>query len=113
MDPREVIRLMAIIQGNGHDMRYDPRTRQELDAWGTKGYAEKLLGHIKVCAPEPGEKDSITLCIVIAPGEMLQRPDNQTCKCDWGCGRTVQHRPWVTLPKVCLYCAAERTAKDQ
>lgn len=113
MDAREIARLLKLIQDNGHEQVYDPRTRQELEAWGRPGYAETVLGPLKVVPSTVDAKKACAVCLVIVPGEMLARPDNKVCPCAWGCGRTVQHRPWVTLPRVCLYCMSERPKDNQ
>lgn len=113
MDPDEIMRLMRIIRDNGHKHSYLPQTRAELDSHGMTGMAERALGSVGVEDYNPKEH-SVLACTVITPGEMLTLPDNKTGPCAWGCGRTVQHRPWVpaALQPVCLYCLSERKAED-
>lgn len=110
MDSDEVKRLMQKIRDRGHQVYYDARTRAELDERGRPGLAEEALGAVPV--KEAHEEDMLVVCTVITPGQMLTMPDNKTGPCSWGCGRTVQYRPWVSLPVVCLYCVAERSAED-
>lgn len=112
MDPEEVKRLMRLIAEKGHEPLYDPRTKAELEAHGLRGLAEIAIGPVPVRAV--GEDDDlIVACTIVKPGEMLTMPDNKTGPCSWGCGRTVQYRPWVTNPVVCLYCVSERGKDDQ
>lgn len=114
MDHREAKRLMLMIQERGHKTAYLPETRAELDAWGMLGNAEAALGAMEVVPLGQDDKPSIFCCTTVSFGEVLSRADNKTCPCAWGCGRTVQHRPWApeSLPKICLYCAAEMPAED-
>lgn len=113
MDHDEVVRLMRIIRDNGHKPGYMPQTRDELDAHGLQGMAEKALGPIPLVAYDAAAS-GVLACTVILPGEMLTLPDNKTGPCAWACGRTVQFRPWVppALQTVCLYCLSERKAED-
>lgn len=113
MDPTEIARLMRKIRENGHEMAYMPQTREELDEHGCSGAAERALGQMPV-VPYDEAKGRVLACVVILPGEMLTMPDNRVRPCAWGCGRMVQHRPWVppTVQPVCLYCCAERPKED-
>lgn len=108
MDTREVLRLLQMIAAKGHAVGYQQRSQDELKALG--------LGLITgtVAEYDPAQ-NQIMACTVIVPGEALTLPDNATAPCAWGCGRQVQFRPWVAkeLPKVCLYCMAERPLEDQ
>lgn len=114
MDASEILRLLALIQKRGHEQLYDPRTKAELTASGVVGpVARVLLGAAQELPPDADLSNSVMCCVPILPGEMLTIGDNKTGPCAWGCGRTVQFRPWVTLPTVCLYCLSERGEKDQ
>lgn len=113
MDSDEVKRLMRKIADQGHETLYDPRTKAELDALGVPGMAESVLGPQKVLDPPDDADDVVVACTVILPGQMLTLPDNKTGPCSWGCGRTVQYRPWVKHPVVCLYCVSERPKDNQ
>lgn len=104
MDPKETARLMALMAERGHKFSMEARTREELDAMGLEAHFDG----VPLAASE-----GVAACITIIPGEQLRLPDNKTGPCAWGCGRTVQFRPWVTRPTVCLYCCAERSTKDQ
>lgn len=115
MDPNEIMRLLRIIHGNGHQAMYLPRTRDELNRMGIAGYAETALGPLEVVPFEKPDEKTVLICTVISAGETLTLPDNLTGPCAWGCGRTIQHRPWapLELPRVCLYCMADRKKDDQ
>jgi hypothetical protein len=115
MDTAEIERLLRIIRGNGHQARYLPKTKEELVALGGFEAAEAVLGHTDIKpVEEPFNKDAVLGCITYTHGEMLCMPDNVVGLCDWGCGRMVQYRPWVPkeLPRVCLYCMADRKKDD-
>jgi hypothetical protein len=79
----------------------------ELKALGLRRFPVGTLEH-------DSDMNQIVCCTSIAPGEALTMPDNVTGLCGWGCGRTIQFRPWVAaeLIKVCLYCVAERSLQD-
>lgn len=116
MDAREIERLLRIIHANGHQAAYLPRTKAELIAHGATGHAERALGEMKIKEWTPGKDEKCAyICTVVQPGEMLTMPDNATAKCAWGCGRTIQFRPWAPpdLERVCLYCMADRKKDDQ
>jgi len=111
----EVERLMRAIMAQGHEMNYLPQTQAELIAHHVIGSAERVLGAVKVVPLDRAKAEGcVYVCTVITVGEMLTLPDNKTAPCAWGCGRTVQFRPWAPpeLPRVCLYCMSERKKDD-
>lgn len=112
MDASEIMRLLALIQEHGHEQLYDPRTKAELALAPLGPVTAKLLEAAKEVPPDAPPNSLVMCCIPIFPGEMLTLADNKTGPCAWGCGRTVQHRPWVSVPTVCLYCMSERPARD-
>lgn len=114
MDASEIMRLLALIQERGHEQLYDPRTKVELEQLGApmSPVTAHLLKAAKVVPPDAPSDSMVMCCVSILPGEMLTIPDNKTGPCAWGCGRTVQYRPWVSIPTVCLYCMSERPKAD-
>lgn len=113
MDPMEILRLLTLIQEHGHEQMVDPRTKAELMAAAPMSpITAHLLKATKEVPPGTPSHSMVMICPPIRPGEMLTLADNKTAPCAWGCGRTVQFRPWVAIPTVCLYCMSERPARD-
>lgn len=112
MDAMEIMRLMALIQERGHEQLYDPRTKAELAHLPASPVTAHLLNAARELSPDAPQDGVVMCCVPIQPGEMLLLSDNKTGPCAWGCGRTVQFRPWVTFPTVCLYCMSERPKED-
>jgi hypothetical protein len=115
MDADELVRLMTIIRKHTADGSMDVgRTQAQIDDIADRGIqwvwcvvSGKPIQKIEL---KPGDKEAVVGCTVIALGERTTLPDNRIGQCQWGCGRTVQWRPYLPdyVTKACLYCVVER-----
>lgn len=116
LKPKETKELMERIFAAGKPAAVTQRVADEIK--GITGIdIAKDMG-IPVYPNIPAEKPDgadqhVLACITLEDGEDMRFPDNKTCKCSWGCERTVQHRPNVPdwIAKVCLHCLDDRPLK--
>lgn len=115
MNPAEVKRLMERIAAK-QKPSYTQETRDDLSERGALGMAEEMWGEVEV-VPIPADKASecVIVCTVLVMGELPTLPDNVIGRCEFGCGRIIQSRPFQNpkVPKACLYCVAERLESEQ
>jgi|SRR6516162_6313220 hypothetical protein len=115
MDADELFRLMALIRKHtdGGDMDVGRTKEQIADIQdrGAQSMWTVLSGKPVPCIElKPGDKDAVIGCTTITLGERTTLPDNRIGQCQWGCGRTIQWRPYLPdyVTKACLYCVVER-----
>lgn len=115
MDTKTILRLMGEIAKKpgthtvavGPDM---PQAERRAVAMASQ-LGINVQSAAKVTPPPDGQK-AVLCCIEVT--EPLTMPDNKTGPCAWGCGRTIQYRPYHPdwIDKACLHCVAGRQEKD-
>lgn len=120
MDPAELARLMVILRGHIDRGKIDVgRTQEQIDdvkdratqsVWNALAPPGKPIPTVVFPSTKEAAKEHVVGCSTIALGERTDEPDNRIGLCQWGCGRTIQWRPYLPdhITKVCLYCMVDR-----
>lgn len=115
MNPAEIKRLVERIAAK-ETPSLTTEQLDDLESRGAMEFAAEAFGDVPIIdVTDANVKEAVLMCTTLVMGELPTVPDNIITKCEWGCGRTIQHRPQVhpRIQKACLYCVAERLEGEQ